>query len=225
LLTGYRGYLQTDGYAGYRAVLDDPHIRGLGCWAHARRKFVEAQKALPKGKTSPKLTQILAWIGKLYGLERSWVGLSPEERRDARARHSAPILEKIEAWLVQQSVPPKTLLGKAIGYLRSEWPRLTVFLEDGRLPLDNNGVENAIRPFALGRKSWLFSDSVAGAESSAALYGLAETAQLNGLNPYAYFKWIFTQLPAASGEDDIEALLPWNVEQDDLDRMLIKPAG
>ena len=225
LLEGYRGYLQTDGYAGYRAVLDDPHIRGLGCWAHARRKFVEAQKALPSGAKSPKLTQILSWIGKLYGLERSWVVLSAEERKVARAQHSAPILEKIETWLGQQSVPPKTLLGKAIGYLRNEWPRLTVFLEDGRLPLDNNGVENAIRPFALGRKSWLFSDSVAGAESSAALYGLAETAQRNGLNVYAYFKWVFTKLPAATNEDALDALLPWNVAKADLDRMLVKPAG
>lgn len=225
LLEGYRGYLQTDGYAGYRAVLEDPKIRGLGCWAHARRKFVEAQQALPKGTTSPKLTQILSWIGKLYGLERSWVGFSPEERRAARAEHSAPILEKIEAWLGQQSVPPKTLLGKAIGYLRSEWPRLTVFLEDGRLPLDNNGVENAIRPFALGRKSWLFSDSVGGAESSAMLYGLAETAQLNGVNVYAYFKWVFTQLPRAQRDADLDALLPWNVVKADLDRMLVKPTS
>jgi transposase len=225
LLEGYRGYLQTDGYAGYRAVLEDPEIRGLGCWAHARRKFVEAQKALPKGTASPKLTQILSWIGKLYGLEQSWTSWSPEAQKTARAEHSAPILDKIEVWLEHQSVPPKALLGKAIGYLRSEWPRLTVFLEDGRLPLDNNGVENAIRLFALGRKSWLFSDSVGGAESSAMLYGPAETAQLNGVNVYAYFKWVFTRLPVAQGEADLDALLPWNVAKADLDRMLLKPTG
>jgi len=222
LLQDYQGYLQTDGYAGYRAVLRDPHVRGHGCWAHARRKFIEAQQALPKGKSSPKLTQILAWIGKLYGLEKGWGSLSAIERKQARAQHSAPILSKIEAWLTQQSAPPKTLLGKALGYLRNEWPRLQVFLEDGRLPLDNNGVENAIRPFAIGRKNWLFCDSVKGARSSAALYGLAETALLNGVNVYAYFKWVFTQLPTAGGDDDLVALLPWNVATADLERMYVK---
>jgi len=121
--------------------------------------------------------------------------------------------------VAKQSVPPKTLLGKAIAYLQAEWPRLTVYLEDGRLAIDNNGVENAIRPFALGRKNWLFSATTDGAASSAALYSLVETARANGLNPYAYLKHVFTVLPQGSDPPALDALLPWNVDRDQLARL------
>jgi transposase len=109
---------------------------------------------------------------------RARAELAEEERKAARAEHSAPILEEIEAWLGQQSVPPKTVLGRSNCSLRREWLRLTVFLEDGRLPLDDNGVEHGSLPFALSRKRWLFSDSVGGAESAAMLYDLADTTQV-----------------------------------------------
>lgn len=222
LLEGYRGYLQTDGYAGYGAVLEDPAIRGLGCWAHARRRFVRARKALPKGKPSEKLNQILAWIQKLYALERRWKRLAPEARAAHRRAEALPILDKIEVWLARQDPPPQTLLGKAIGYLRSEWPRLSVYIEDGRLSIDNNAVENAIRPFAVGRKNWLFSDRPEGARSSAVLYSLVETAKLNGLNPYAYLKVLFQQMPTCNGSaSELDALLPWHVDAEVINSSLV----
>jgi len=223
LLKGYHGYLQTDGYAGYRQVLDEPEIVGLGCWAHARRRFVKAQQAQPKEKPSGRLTQVLAWINKLYSLERGWEVLSDAERCDKRNDESRQLLDKIHAWALKQDVPPQSLLGKAVNYLLKEWPRLTVYLQDGRLNIDNNRVENAIRPFALGRKNWLFSQSVEGAGASAALYSLIETARGNGHNTYAYLKYLFTVLPTVHDSEDIDSLLPWNIEPADLEPFLRKP--
>ncbi|XOV90526.1 MAG: IS66 family transposase [Pseudomonadota bacterium] len=216
LLNGYQGYLQTDGYGAYRQVFAQPGITGLGCWARARRRFIKAQQAQPKGKSSGRLTQVLAWINKLYALERSWLDLLPDERQHQRQTEAKPLLDKIEAWALKQDVPPKTLLGKAVSYLLKEWPRLIVYLNDGRLTIDNNLVENAIRPFALGRKNWLFSHSVEGAEASAALYSLIETARANGLNTYAYLKHLFTMLPNCSSDDELQALLPWHVDRETL---------
>ncbi len=219
-LEGYRGYLQTDGYQAYRQVLADPAITGLGCWAHVRRKFVKAQQAAPKGKTG-RTQQILAWIGKLYALEKTLADKPAEERYRQRRLQARPILDRIETWVAKQDVNPQSLLGKAIGYLKSEWPRLIVYLEDGRLNIDNNPVENAIRPFALGRKNWLFSQSVDGANASAALYSLIETARANGLNTYTYLKHVFTVLPTATSKEDIDALLPWNIDPDLLQQYLV----
>ncbi|MFQ5645158.1 MAG: IS66 family transposase [Thiogranum sp.] len=223
LLEGYGGYLQTDGYQAYRQVLSDPGITGLGCWAHVRRKFVKAQQAAPKGKTG-RTQQILAWIGKLYALEKSLADTSAEERYRQRQLQAGPILDEIETWVAKQDVNPQSLLGKAIGYLKNEWPRLTVYLEDGRLNIDNNPVENAIRPFALGRKNWLFSQSVDGANASATLYSLIETARANGLNTYTYLKHVFTLLPRATSDEDIEALLPWNIDPETLQQYLTPPS-
>ena len=131
-----------------------------------------------------------------------------------------PILDQIETWVSKQNVNPQSLLGRAISYLQAEWSRLIVFLEDGRLNLDNNRVENAIRPFAPGRKNWLFSQSMAGAEASAALYSLIETATANGLNTYTYLKHVFTVLPQIATEADLEALMPWNVDPAVLEKYL-----
>ena len=224
LLEGYQGYLQTDAYKAYGQVLRTPGIKGLGCWAHARRKFIQAQQAAPKDKPSHKTQQMLSWIGRLYALEKRWALLDPADRRRHRQEQSKPILDQIETWLARQNVNPQSLLGRAIGYLQGEWPRLNVYLEDGRLNIDNNLVENAIRPFALGRKNWLFSQSVAGAHASAALYSLVETARANNLNTYAYLKHIFTELPQTTSSDEIERLLPWHTDADLLDQYL-SPSG
>jgi transposase len=223
LLSGYHGYLHTDGYAGYGAITRDPTITGLGCWAHVRRKFIKAQQALPKGQTSPKLHEALSLIGKLYGIERLAKELKPEERYALRQTHATPILTQFKAWLDRQDVNPQGLLGKAITYTQREWSRLVVYLEDGRLAIDNNIVENAIRPFAIGRKNWLFSDTVAGAKASANLYSLIETAKANGLNEYAYLRYVFTELPKLGANNDPDALLPWNVTPRTLDQLLIPP--
>ncbi|MCX2843218.1 IS66 family transposase, partial [Microbulbifer thermotolerans] len=182
LLKGYRGYLQTDGYAGYSPVLDDKekNIVGLGCWAHARRKFIDAQKATGKGKRSRADTAIHL-IGKLYKLEKQIRHLPAEEKTRIRQERAKPQLEKIKSWLDETlpKVVPKSTLGKALHYLAGQWKRLTIYIEDGRLEIDNNGIERSIRPFAVGRKNRLFANSQAGAKASATLYSLIETAKLH----------------------------------------------
>jgi|TARA_Y100000310_G_scaffold338070_1_gene426760 transposase len=221
LLDGYQGYVQTDGYKAYGKVLAVPGIDGLGCWAHVRRKFFKAQQAQPANKQSARLHQILSWVSKLYSLEKQWQSLAPDDRRQRRMAQSKPILDQIEAWMGKQNVNPQSLLGRAIAYMQNEWPRLIVYLEDGRLNIDNNLVENAIRPFALGRKNWLFSQSVVGARSSAALYSLVETAHANDINPYCYLKHVFTELPGISSKKELDSLLPWNVSATVLDKYLV----
>jgi transposase len=219
LLADYQGYLQTDDYAGYHALGNTSDIIHLGCWAHARRKFVEAQKAaIPKGKKAKagKADMALGYIGKLYGIERQLKDASPDRRRQVRQEDSRAVLEQLRAWLDKtlHQVLPKGALGKALGYLDRNWDKLTVYIDDGRLSIDNNTAENAIRPFVIGRKNWLFSDTERGAKASAALYGLIETAKANGLEPYAYLQRVFERLPAAQSLEEVEALLPWNLNAD-----------
>ena len=224
LLPDFKGYLQTDGYAGYNGILKHPDITGLGCWAHVRRKFMDAKKALPKKDQNKgnKVTQALALIGKLYQLEQVIKDLDAEEKAQRRQADALPTLEKFKAWLDKQSVPPQTLLGKAIAYALTQWPRLIIYVQDGWLNIDNNLVENAVRPFALGRKNWLFSDTQQGVRASANLYSLIETAKANHLNDYAYLKYVFAQLPLAKLEEDVIALLPWNVDRSIIDQQLNK---
>ena len=213
LLMGYQGYVQTDDYAGYNGACAQTGIIQLGCWAHARRKFVEAQKAAGKQKKAGKADVAVSMIAKLYAVEKRVESMAPEARHALRQQESLPQLQAIRAWLDKtlHSTLPKGLLGKALGYLDKNWDKLTVYARDGRLNIDNNRAENAIRPFVVGRKNWLFSASVAGAAASANLYSLIETAKANGLEPYAYLRRVFTELPSAQRLDDIEALLPWQV--------------
>lgn len=215
LLTGFSGYLQTDGYSGYNAVVAANGLEHLGCMAHARRRFSDAVKGQGKNKRTGKAHQGLAWIQKLYRIEKQAKALPPPERKLLRHQQAKPILDKLRAWLDDglPSVPPSTLLGKAMHYLNNEWPRLIRYLDDGRLEIDNNLAENAIRPFVVGRKNWLFSDSVKGVQGSAGLYSLIETAKANGLEPYQYLRQVFTALPQAEIVEDIENLLPWSVKK------------
>jgi len=226
LLKGFAGFLQTDGYEGYRAIGEEPGITHVGCWAHARRKFDEALRGQGKsrkkrGKSSPKESrarQGLAQIQALYKLERALADGTLEERHAARQDRMAPLLEKLRMWLDAglPSVPPQSLTGKALHYLDGQWPKLIRVLDDGRLPLDTNRVENAIRPFVLGRKAWLFADTVGGAHASANLYSLVETAKANGIEPWAYLTHLFERLPAATQPTDLEALLPHRIDRDAL---------
>ena len=206
--------LMVDGYEWYQSACDDYQIQRLGCWAHARRKFVETQKLQPKGKTG-KADQALAFIQKLYVLEKQLKGIPSDERYRIRQKQAKPIIDKIKQWLQKSlpQVPPKTALGKALLYLHNQWDRLIGYLNDGAYPIDNNAAENAIRPFTVGRKNWLFSNSQAGAKASANLYSLIQTAKANGLNPYEYLKQIFKELPNANSVEDIEQLLPWNLAE------------
>jgi hypothetical protein len=154
------------------------------------------------------------FIKTLYEIEEQAKVLSDFDRQEMRQKLSKPILEEMKIWIdeVVSSVPPKSTLGKALGYASREWPYLTRYLNDGRLHIDNNFVENKIRPFALGRKNWLFSQSVEGAEASAVLYSLIETAKANGLEPYRYLRHVLEKIPHAKLLEDFEALLPTDVD-------------
>ena len=214
LLRDYNNALMVDGFSGYNGVCEKNCITRLGCWAHARRKFVDAQKMQPKGKTG-KADQALAYIQQLYRIESEIKDKSQKEKLTARQNQSKTIIDKLKTWLDKSIAhsPPESAIGKALHYLYEQWPRLIRYLDDGDYPIDNNAAENAIRPFVVGRKNWLFSASQKGATSSANLYSLIETAKANGLEPYAYLKKIFTDLPNAKSIEDIENCLPWNCER------------
>ncbi len=217
LLEDYRGYLQTDGYKAYREVVSQNGLVHVGCWAHARRKFDEANKAQGRGKKpAGRAMQGLAYIQKLYRIERALKEATPEARHTARQEQALPVLEQLRAWLDKSlpQVPPQSAVGKALNYLHEEWPRLIRYLDDGLIPIDNNLTENAIRPFTVGRKNWLFSDSVKGIESGTNLYSLIQTAKANHLEPYQYLRHVFSELPKAATVEAIEALLPANIDVD-----------
>jgi transposase len=217
LLEGFAGYLQVDGYSGYNGVVAEGGLVQLGCMAHARRKFSDAIKGQGKNKRAGKAHQGLAWIQKLYRIEKQarTQQLAPADRKAYRQKHAVPILDKLRTWLDTSlpNMPPGTLTGKALNYLHNEWPKLIRYLEDGRLEIDNNLAENAIRPFVIGRKNFLFSDSVHGVKASANLYSLIESAKANGLEPYQYLRQVFTALPQAESVEDIENLLPWSLKK------------
>ena len=223
LLGEFAGYLHTDGYDGYNAAVAANGIRHLYCFAHARRDFTDALKALGinPSKLPPKppdkarrLIKGLGLIRTLYAIERRIRDEPPAVRHEVRWRDSRPALERLREWVevTHPRVPPKTGLGKALAYLHNHWDGLTRFLDDGRLEIDNNAAENAIRPFVVGRRNWLISASVGGATASANLYSLIQTAKANGLDPYAYLRHLFTWLPQATCADDIEALLPTRLD-------------
>ena len=213
LLEGFQGYLQTDGYEGYAAIGRTPGITNQGCWAHARRKFDEAIKGQKDPKKTGKAHAGLALIQKLYRIEREIKERPPDDKQRLRQQRSLPILDRLRQWLEKSlpQVPPKSLLGKALHYLHNQWDKLVCYCDEGYLRMDNNLAENAIRPFVVGRKAWLFSNSERGARASANLYSLVETAKACGKEPYAYLKDVFTRLPAAQTGEDIEQLLPWNI--------------
>ncbi len=215
LLDGFKsGYLQTDGYAGYNEVCEKNALTHLGCWDHARRKFKDAEKAQPKGKKAKtsKADQALSYINTLYRIEREIKQLTDNEKLTVRQQRTIPVLNKLKAWLDKHraKIAKDSLTGKAMTYLYNQWEKLIAYCSDGQLSISNIQAENAIRPFAIGRKAWLFSDTPAGANASAVHYSLIETAKLHKLEPYDYLNTIFKALPYAKSVEDIEALLPWN---------------
>jgi hypothetical protein len=218
LFEGFQGILQTDGYEGYGALGREPGIVHVGCWAHARRRFVEALKGAGKNrKKGPKRTTKrshaetgLRFIQTLYAIERSVKEATPDERLRVRQEQSLPVVAELRRWLdgALETVVPRSLSGEALGYLNGQWPKLVRVFDTGHVPLDTNAVENAIRPFAVGRKNWMFADTVRGAEASANLYSLIETAKANDIEPWAYLLHLFNELPKAETLEDVEALLP-----------------
>jgi transposase len=225
-LKNYAGYVQTDGYLGYDFLEKMAGITHLGCWAHVRRKFVEVVNAAGKdkdGKKKPGSGEVvLDYIGKLYLLEKECAEqkLKPEQIARERQSRAGPILDQFKAWLDKRSpqVPPGSTLGKAISYTLGQWKRLVVYLQDGRLRPDNNLAENAIRPFVLGRKNWLFAATPDGAHASAALYSIIETAKANRLEPYWYLRYLFERLPTAKTVEDCKALLPQYIDRSQIIR-------
>jgi transposase len=214
-LRDFQGYVQTDGYAAYNFLDYEKDIHHIGCWAHARRKFNDVIKAQGKNRKIGAADEAMKYIKKLYRLERHARknDFSVEEIYRIRQDEAKPILEDFKKWLSKKSLqtPPKGLLGKAVSYTLNQWHRLIGYIEDGHLTPDNNMAENSIRPFVIGRKNWLFSGTPDGAEASALLYSLIETAKANELEPYAYLRHVFDRLPTASSLEDYEALLPWNI--------------
>lgn len=208
-LQGFDGYLHVNGCPSY----NDVAATLVGCWAHARRKFTDALIVVPsEHRKDPRhLCNIaIAKIGRLFGIEQVLHDATPEERLAARNERSRTLVEDFKAWLDTESklVLPKSKIGEAITYCRNQWPKLVRFLDDGRLEIDNNRAERSIKPFVIGRKNWLFANTVRGAKVSAIIYSIVETAKENGLNPYDYLKHVFEQVK--DGISDIDSLLPWS---------------
>lgn len=219
-LAGYQGYVQTDGYSGYDFLDQCGGIVHLGCWAHVRRKFIEVMKAAGSHRSKKKsgvAEQAVERIKELYAVEHEAkeAKLDPDAVVRLRQEKSAPVIATMHQWLLErfQEVPPQSLLGKAIAYALGQWPRLSHYLKDGRLRPDNNLAENAIRPFVIGRKNWLFSGNADGARASAGIYSLIETARANKLEPYWYLRHLFERLPLAKAEEDFKALLPQYIDR------------
>lgn len=210
LFDGYRGYVQTDGYEGYSALNEIDGITLVGDWVHVRRKFHDVIKASDKSEKAKLANFALEKIADIYAIEKEAKDKSAEEILKLRQEKTKPIAIELKAWADEQrdKVPPKSLIGKAIQYFLGQWSKLGYFLDDAVVGPDTNPVENVIRSFAIGRKNWMFCDTVRGAQASANIYSLVITARANGIEPYQYLKRVLTELPAATSAEDVEKLLP-----------------
>jgi len=207
-LKAYRGILQADAFAGYHAVYETGRVLEAGCWAHARRHFYDIHEKRPSAITM----HALETFAELYRIEADIRGKPPDERCAVRQARSAPIATALYAWLKEQlaSVSKKSVTADAIGYALNQWQALTRFLGDGRIEIDNNAAERALRAVGIGRKNYLFLGSDAGGERAATMYSLLCTAKLNGMNPEAYLTHVFERI-ADHPVNRIDELLPWNV--------------
>ena len=212
-LEGYHNILQTDGYQAYDKL---DNIKHMGCWAHCRRKYSEALDSAPSG-TDLKRTasyRLLHKINKLFTLEKKLAGKSYEEIKETRQKEAKPIIDDFfkDVKECEKVAVDKTKLSQALTYSINQEENLRLCLEDGRIEISNNRAENSIRPFCVGRRNWLFSNTVKGAEASAAIYSLVETAKLNDLKPYDYFEYLLTVLTEIDINDDkeLEKIMPWS---------------
>jgi transposase len=206
-LSSFTGVLQADAYAGFERLYGE-RIQEAACWAHVRRKFYDIHVA----DASPIAAEALDRIGRLYGIEAEIRGRPPDERKATRQARAGPELEELHRWL-HATVPQlsrKSELALAIGYALSRWTALTRYRDDGRLEIDNNTAERALRTVALGRKNWLFAGSDDGGDRAAAIYSLIGTAKLNGMNPEAYLRHVLERI-ADHAINKVNELLPWNV--------------
>lgn len=206
LLAEYKGYLQVDGYNGYNALETQDGLVRLGCNMHGRRKFFDAKEGSSKGQGLA--CEGLKFYNKIYRVEKAARNLSWEERYELRLKEAAPIWDEMKEWADKSHdlVPPKSKIGEAFHYFLGEYQYLRSYLKDGRLEADNGFAERAIKYFAIGRKNWLFSDTVGGAEASSMFYSFVVTAKLNGVNPEAALHKIFEEVPLAKSADDYERI-------------------
>jgi transposase len=207
-LKDFRGILQADAYAGFNQLYDDGRIQEAACWAHARRAFYDTHQA----NNSPIAAEALQRIGQLYRIEAEIRGRPPNERAQIRQARAGPLLEDLRAWLrhTLARLSKKSELAKAIGYVLTRWVALTRYCDDGRIEIDNNAAERALRAVALGRKNYLFCGSDAGGERAAAIYSLIGTAKLNGMDPEAYLRYVLERI-ADHPINRVDELLPWAV--------------
>jgi hypothetical protein len=205
-LSGYKGYLQADAYAGYDIVYAGQEVIEVACWAHARRKFFDAMKSdAERGRIA------LAYIRSLYDVEKRARDLNETERRDLRVAEAKPQLALFKEWLdkAAQKVLPKSPIGEAVGYALAQWLALTRYLEDGLLEPDNNRAERALRRVAIGRKNWMFAGSDEGGRRAAIVYSLIASCAAIKLNPYAYLRDVLERLPSIDAEaGDLSLLTP-----------------
>lgn len=214
----FSGFLHTDGYSAYQTLFNNDQIpiNGLHCWAHTRRKFLEAAK---QSKKATLANWMIKEIAKLYHLEKTFKkqGYSPQHIFEQRQKKSKPILEKIKQWLDvnQPKVPPQHPIGKAMSYTLKFWGNLVRYIDDGRFEVDNNRTERGIKPFVIGRKNWLFHDSTSGAEAGAIIYSLIETCKEHKINPYFYLRYVLQVIPNSDkSEKTYRSLLPFNIDRD-----------
>ena len=185
----------------------------VGCWAHARRKFDEAMKSLPKGKAKgSSAAQGLAYCTLLFEIEQRLAELPPAERYEQRLKQAKPVLDAMLAWANTRAAAPKSALGKAFTYLKEQWPYLLNYLKDGRLELSNNRAERSIKPFVIDRKNFLFANTPGGAKGSAVIFTLIQTAIENNLDPFRYLTWLMGTASDVdlSQPETVQQLLPWN---------------
>lgn len=207
-LEGFHGYLQTDGYSGYDKV---PNVTRCGCWAHLRRKY---QEAMPKGVAIGSTAAVgFEYCNQLFAIEKELEQITPEERKIQRQERSKPVLEAYSSWIDTVNVLKGSKLAEAITYSINQRTSLGTFLENGQVALSNNRAENAIRPFVIGRKGWLFADTPKGAKASAVVYSIVETAKANNLNIFMYLVHILSTMPGTDFNDDpsiLEDIMPWS---------------
>jgi len=216
LFKGFSGYLQTDGYPGYNIVANREDVAQLGCWAHARRRFADIIKSGASNTKSKALSkELVAMVAQLYKIEKEIKDDPPDKKKERREKESVLILDEIELWCDTHFLHAHAIGGsiaRAFTYLKNQFPKLKIYVEDGKLDIDNNMAENHVRPIALGRKNWLFATSTKGADALCNWYSIIETAKANNLDAFAYLTYLLTELPIYQAEGkSIDELLPWNV--------------
>jgi len=229
-LDTFTGYLQTDGFPGYHIFnTQENTIKLVGCMAHARRKFDDALKALPKDKRKKAgmVQTAISKIARLYGIEKQIKKLEPKQRYLIRLEKSKPILDELKVWCDKTvaKTMKDSLIGKAIRYMINQWDYLVCYLEDGLLQIDNNAAERSVKPFVIGRKNWLFSQTPRGAKSSAILYSLVQTSKANNLEPFAFLSYLLTEIPKLGRHyqpEELDQFMPWNLTEKI--QLLNKPA-